>query len=109
MMLHAWNNYKYFAWSENELKPISKKGYSPEKYGDAHHLGATIIGSMTTLYMMNLTDELKMTREWAERILNVNVVRENYEPILKYTLKKSDNKLFYFKYSQRMPKYLLLN
>ncbi len=101
-MLHAWNNYKFFAWSENELKPISKIGFSSEKYGNANHLGATLIGSMTTLYIMNMTDEFKITREWAERILNFHVVRKHLIYFVFF-------ELFNFELSNRTPKYLRLN
>lgn len=33
MMKHAWNNYERFAWGENELRPISKRGHSAGIFG----------------------------------------------------------------------------
>lgn len=33
MMLHAWNNYVKYAWGENELRPLSKRGHSAGIFG----------------------------------------------------------------------------
>jgi len=57
MMRHSWNNYVKFAWGEDELKPISKKGQS--SFGGLK-LGKTIVDAMDTLFMMNMTQELKI-------------------------------------------------
>lgn len=35
MMIISWNNYKKYAWGNNELKPISKKGHSPGIFGNS--------------------------------------------------------------------------
>ncbi|GAB0100370.1 alpha-1,2-Mannosidase [Sergentomyia squamirostris] len=63
MMLHAWNNYKQFAWGKNELRPISKRAHSGSVFG-AFDFGATIIDGLDTLYMMGLQDEFDEGREW---------------------------------------------
>lgn len=34
MMQHAWRNYVRFAWGENELNPISRKGHSAGIFGN---------------------------------------------------------------------------
>lgn len=46
---HAWTGYKKYAWGHDHLRPISLT------YHDWFHLGLTIIDSLDTLYMMNLT------------------------------------------------------
>ena len=33
MMIIAWDSYKKYAWGENELKPLSKKGHAPGVFG----------------------------------------------------------------------------
>lgn len=33
IMITAWDNYKKYAWGDNELKPISKKGHSAGIFG----------------------------------------------------------------------------
>lgn len=66
MMLHAWNNYKLYAWGKNELKPISKRGHSGSIFG-AYDLGATIVDGLDTLYVMGLHKEFDEGRDWLAR------------------------------------------
>ncbi|OTF76985.1 hypothetical protein BLA29_014001, partial [Euroglyphus maynei] len=33
MMITAWDSYRKYAWGENELKPLSKKGHAPGVFG----------------------------------------------------------------------------
>ena len=49
MMKEAWVNYKEYAWGENELRPISKKGHS------AGIFGSTKMGSFcfSTFYLVS--------------------------------------------------------
>lgn len=63
MMKHAWDSYKNFAWGDNELRPISKRGHSASIFGSSR-LGATIIDAMDTLYMMEMDEEFKEARDW---------------------------------------------
>ena len=42
MTKHAWDNYVKYAWGDNELRPISKKGHSAGIFGNSK-LGMTII------------------------------------------------------------------
>lgn len=46
-MLHAWRGYEAHAWGFDELCPVSQKGKN-----DFGGLGATIIDSLDTLYML---------------------------------------------------------
>jgi mannosyl-oligosaccharide alpha-1,2-mannosidase len=48
-MRHAWKAYRTYAWGFDELLPLSK---SPSSW---FGLGLTIIDSIDTLYIMNMT------------------------------------------------------
>ena len=74
MTLFAWNSYKKYAWGENELKPVSKRGHLAGIFGKANNLGATIVDSLDTLYIMGLMDEVKLSKEWIEKSFNINIV-----------------------------------
>lgn len=49
-MRHAWRAYRTYAWGYDELLPLSK---SPSPW---FGLGLTIVDSIDTLYIMNLTE-----------------------------------------------------
>lgn len=49
-MKHAWQGYRKHAWGYDELKSISKR---PSTW---FGLGLTIIDSIDTLYIMNMTE-----------------------------------------------------
>ncbi|CRK87432.1 CLUMA_CG001233, isoform B [Clunio marinus] len=66
MMMHAWNNYKLYAWGKNELKPISKRAHTGSIFG-AYDLGATIVDSLDTLYIMGMKQEFDESRDWVAR------------------------------------------
>jgi mannosyl-oligosaccharide alpha-1,2-mannosidase len=51
-MRHAWKAYRTYAWGYDELLPLSK---SPSSW---FGLGLTIIDSIDTLYIMNMTEGL---------------------------------------------------
>ncbi|OAY81363.1 Mannosyl-oligosaccharide 1,2-alpha-mannosidase MNS1 [Ananas comosus] len=57
-MLHAWNSYEKYAWGQDELQPQSKNGVN--SFGG---LGATLVDSLDTLYIMGLEDEFQKARE----------------------------------------------
>jgi len=74
MMVHAWNNYKLYAWGKNELKPLSKRAHTGSIFG-AYDLGATIIDSLDTLYIMGMKQDFDEGRDWiAKRFTLDNVV-----------------------------------
>lgn len=66
MTVHAWENYKLYAWGKNELRPLSKRAHTGSIFG-AYDLGATIVDSLDTLYIMGLKDEYQEGREWIAR------------------------------------------
>ena len=73
MLLHGWNNYVRYAWGENELRPISRKGHSPGIFGSTK-LGASIVDAMDTLWIMGLKDEFARGRDWIRDNLSLDEV-----------------------------------
>ena len=57
-LLHAWNGYKQYAWGQDDLLPVSKKGRN--WYGTST-LHMTAVDTLSTLVVMGLNDEVKKT------------------------------------------------
>ncbi|OMO76113.1 Glycoside hydrolase, family 47 [Corchorus capsularis] len=66
-MIHAWSSYEKYAWGNDELQPQSKNGVN--SFGG---LGATLIDSLDTLYIMGLTEQFQRAREWVANSLDFN-------------------------------------
>lgn len=66
MTLHAWQNYKLYAWGKNELRPLSKTAYTAGVFG-SNNLGVTIVDSLDTLYIMKFYQEYEEARDWVEK------------------------------------------
>ncbi|KNA22379.1 hypothetical protein SOVF_034640 [Spinacia oleracea] len=66
-MLHAWTSYEKYAWGQDELQPQSKSGVN--SFGG---LGATLIDSLDTLYIMGLDEQFQRAREWVANTLDFN-------------------------------------
>ncbi|KAJ4754931.1 hypothetical protein LUZ62_089336 [Rhynchospora pubera] len=66
-MRHAWNSYVTYAWGQDELQPQTKNGVN--SFGG---LGATLIDSLDTLYIMGLEDEFRKARDWVANSLDFN-------------------------------------
>lgn len=64
-MHHAWSNYVKYAWGYDELKPRTLKG--KDTFGG---LGATILDSLDTLWLMGMHKEYQQGREWVANELN---------------------------------------
>ncbi|XP_057454036.1 mannosyl-oligosaccharide 1,2-alpha-mannosidase MNS1 [Lotus japonicus] len=62
-MLHAWGSYEKYAWGQDELQPQSKNGVN--SFGG---LGATLIDSLDTLYIMGLNEQFQKSREWVANL-----------------------------------------
>uniref|UniRef100_A0A0D6QXY9 alpha-1,2-Mannosidase n=1 Tax=Araucaria cunninghamii TaxID=56994 RepID=A0A0D6QXY9_ARACU len=58
-MLHAWTSYEKYAWGFDELQPQSRRGVN--NFGG---LGATIIDSLDTLYIMGLNEQFQKAKSW---------------------------------------------
>ena len=86
MMEHAWNGYSTHAWGKNEVRPISLQGHSSGIFGSSP-MGATIVDSMSTLYIMGMMEEFNKGREWIEKSLNFsNVVSIGLDAIKLFTI-----------------------
>ncbi|XP_022853213.1 mannosyl-oligosaccharide 1,2-alpha-mannosidase MNS2-like isoform X2 [Olea europaea var. sylvestris] len=57
-MIHAWSSYEKYAWGHDELQPQTKNGV--DSFGG---LGATLIDSLDTLYIMGLDEQFQRARE----------------------------------------------
>ncbi|KAK6915150.1 Glycoside hydrolase family 47 [Dillenia turbinata] len=66
-MVHAWSSYEKYAWGQDELQPQSKTGIN--SFGG---LGATLIDSLDTLYIMGLNEQFQRAREWVANSLDFN-------------------------------------
>lgn len=75
MVKHAWDGYAEYAWGQNELKPSSKRGHSAVVFGKTN-LGATIVDSLDTLYLMGLQDRFQQATTWVRLSLNIDEVSE---------------------------------
>ena len=74
MVKHAWDGYVKYAWGENELKPISRRGHTASVFGKNTKLGATIVDSLDTLYLMGLREEFDKAKEWVKVSLDLSRV-----------------------------------
>lgn len=74
MARHAWDGYVKYAWGDNELKPVSKRGHSAAIFGKNSKMGATIVDSLDTLYMMGMMDAYNKAKDWVKLSLNMDEV-----------------------------------
>ena len=74
MAKHSWDGYVKYAWGDNELKPVSKRGHSAAIFGKNTKMGATIVDSLDTLYMMGMMDAFNKAKEWVKLSLNMHEV-----------------------------------
>lgn len=58
-MVHAWSSYEKYAWGMDELMPQSRRGSN-----DFGGLGATIVDSLDTLYIMGLHEQFQKAKGW---------------------------------------------
>ncbi|KDP34441.1 hypothetical protein JCGZ_11912 [Jatropha curcas] len=66
-MIHAWSSYETYAWGHDELQPQSKNGV--DSFGG---LGATLVDSLDTLFIMGLDEQFQRAREWVANSLDFN-------------------------------------
>ncbi len=77
--LHAWRGYKTYAWGQDQLLPLSKKG----KNWYPHSLLMTPVDAFDTMYLMGLEDELPDVKQLIvqnlsfDRDMSVNVFEVN--------------------------------
>ncbi|KAJ6758920.1 ALPHA-12-MANNOSIDASE [Salix koriyanagi] len=66
-MLHAWTSYEKYAWGHDELQPQTKDGVN--SFGG---LGATLVDSLDTLFIMGLHEQFQRAKEWVANSLDFN-------------------------------------
>uniref|UniRef100_A0A2R5LN53 alpha-1,2-Mannosidase n=1 Tax=Ornithodoros turicata TaxID=34597 RepID=A0A2R5LN53_9ACAR len=76
MMQHAWSNYEKYAWGQNELRPVSKRGHSAGIFGKSS-MGATIVDGLDTLYLMGLREEYRRARNWVAENLSIENINSD--------------------------------
>jgi len=64
-MKHAWAGYKQYAWGYDELLPVSHRGRN--NWGG---MGTTLVDSMSTLWLLNMTDEFSEAVDWVRDFLS---------------------------------------
>ena len=73
MIKHAWDGYVKYAMGENELKPMSKRGHSAGIFGKSK-LGATLVDSLDTLFIVGLREEFEQAKKWVEENFSIDEV-----------------------------------
>lgn len=69
MMEHAWSGYVKHAWGQSELRPDSLSGHNPGIFGGTA-LGASIVDSLDTLFIMDMREEFDRARKWVAESLD---------------------------------------
>lgn len=79
--LHAWNNYKRFAWGHDELNPVSR---TPHDW-HASSLLMTPVDALDTLLVMGLDGEAAATRAYLTGHLRFDkdIVVKNFEIVIR--------------------------
>jgi glycosyl hydrolase family 47 len=75
--LHAWNNYKKYAWGHDDLKPLSKSYH--DWYDEP--LLMTQVDALDTMILMGLKDEARLTHRYIVRNLSFykDISVQNFE------------------------------
>src|SRR5699024_5858018 len=66
MTKEAWSSYVQHNWGQEGLRPQTHQQFE----GTLAQSGGTILAAMSTLWLMNLTSEFEMGREWIRTKLN---------------------------------------
>ncbi|UYV62933.1 MAN1B1 [Cordylochernes scorpioides] len=67
---HAWAAYRAHAWGHDHLKPVSKS------YSDWFGGGLTILDSLDTMWIMNLTNEFEEAEQWVKDKLSFDINKD---------------------------------
>ena len=59
-----------YAWGRNELRPVTKRGHSASVFGSSP-MGATVVDSLDTLYIMGLDEEFERAKGWVRDSLDM--------------------------------------
>ncbi|KAJ6221815.1 hypothetical protein RDWZM_000360 [Blomia tropicalis] len=69
----VWDRYERYAWGQDTLRPLTKE-YSFHKYGI--NSGLTIVTSLSTLWIMGMTEQFDRGRQWIENNLHFNQINQ---------------------------------
>lgn len=86
MMKESWDNYVKYAWGFNELQPQTRNGKLDSIFGPTK-LGATIVDSMDTLFLMDMKQEFEQGRQWIAQELDFKSTQSEisvFETIIRY-------------------------
>jgi len=72
MMNHVWGAYKKYAWGDDILLPIAKRG---KQWWKNQKSGLTIIDSLDTLWLMGMREEFNEGVEYVIEHVHFDVVR----------------------------------
>ena len=75
-MRHSWAGYVKFAWGFDELMPLTQTGKN--SFGE---LGATIVDSLDTLWLLGLDTEFQAARDWVINDLSFDKCDANPRPL----------------------------
>jgi hypothetical protein len=70
-MQHAWQGYEQYAFGKDEVQPRSLGGIN--NWGG---IGITLVDSLDTLWLMNMTEEFYRARDWCKTDLNHDVNKD---------------------------------
>jgi len=70
-MKHVWKNYRELAFGKDELHPVS--GKATNSWGG---MGATLVDSLDTLWLMDLKKEFNDGKDWVEKTMSHTMVGE---------------------------------
>jgi len=81
LLLQDWTFYKKHAWGWDEINPVNGKGSRSR-----NNLSATIVDALSTLYVMNLEDEIKEADSYIQTIEWKNAVglMDPFETTIRY-------------------------
>jgi len=68
-MAHAWSGYRRYCWGKDELLPLSNQ--CQDNFGG---MGATLIDSLSTLWLMGMKEEFLEARDWVRDSLTFHSV-----------------------------------
>ena len=82
LFVHAWKGYEKYAFGQDELLPISKKGGN--RWG---HLGITLLDSLDTMLLLDLRQEYLRARSWVEDVLHQRIKEGGDVPFFEITIR----------------------
>ena len=92
-MQHAWQAYETYAFGHDEVQPISMKGH--DNWGG---MGTTLVDSLDTLWLMNMTEEFQRARDWCDKSLSHN--RNHLVSVFETTIRSLGGLLAAYDWSQ---------